>query len=196
MKTDKVIKRVCTGLMVVGGMLITASSQAATVTTSPDKSSATITIPVTITNALPTCDLKLNGQNTPLNYELGKMAPGTMMVHPAFTASIECQGNTPVKTAITAALVSGGSVQNGDENIRLNVGNISAGSNTPLLWLQTASGGKVKFTGQEKDAFCVKADTTQAQPNVCLLRPVTDIPAQSPEGDLNASVQLTVVYPQ
>ena len=121
MKTDKVIKQICVGLMAVGGMLITASSQAATATTSPDKSSATITIPVTITNILPTCDLKLNGQN---------------MVHPAFTASIECPGNTPVKTAITAALASGGSVQNGDENIRLNVGNVSAGSNTPLLWLQ------------------------------------------------------------
>ena len=196
MKTDKVIKQICVGLMAVGGMLITASSQAATATTSPDKSSATITIPVTITNILPTCDLKLNGQNTTLNYEMGKMAPGTMMVHPAFTASIECPGNTPVKTAITAALASGGSVQNGDENIRLNVGNVSAGSNTPLLWLQTTSGGKVKFTGQEKDAFCVKADTTQAQPNECQLRPVIDIPAQSPEGDFSASVQLTVIYPQ
>ncbi|EPH4539571.1 hypothetical protein ACS106_004372 [Escherichia coli] len=196
MKTDKVIKQVCAGLMAIGGMLITASSQAATATTSSDKSSATITIPVTITNTRPTCDLKLNGQNTTLNYELGKMAPGTMMVHPAFTASIECPGNTPIKTAITAALVSGGSVQNGDENIRLNVGNVSAGSNTPLLWFQTTSGGKVKFTGQEKDAFCVKADTTQAQPNECQLSPVTDIPAQSPEGDLSASVQLTVIYPQ
>lgn len=196
MKTDKVIKQICVGFITVGGVMIAVSSLAATVTTSADKSSATISIPVTITNTRPTCNLKLNGQNSPLDYKLGKMAPGTMMVHPAFTTSIECQGNIPVKTAITATLVSGGSVQNGDENIRLNIGNVSAGSNMPLLWLQTASGGKVKFTGQEKDAFCVKADTTQAQPNKCQLSPVTDIPAQSPEGDFNASVQLTVAYPQ
>lgn len=196
MNTDKIMQAVCTGLLVTGVMMIAASSQAATVSTSPDGSSATITIPVTITNILPTCDLKLNGQNTSLNYELGKMAPGTTMVHPAFTVSIECQGDIPVKTAIKAALLSGGKVQSGNEDIRLDVGGISAGNNTPLLQLQTEAGGKVKFSGDDKDAFCEKADTTQAQPNVCALRPVTDIPAQSPEGEFEASVQLTVVYPQ
>lgn len=196
MKTDKIMKPVCTGLLAAGVMMVAASSQAATVSTSPDSTSATITIPVTITNTRPTCDLKLNGQNTPLNYELGKMARGATMVHPAFTVSIECQGTIPVKTAIKAALLSGGKVQSGNEDIRLDVGGISAGNNTPRLQLQTESGRKIKFSGDDRDYFCVNAGTTQTRPNVCPLHPVTDIPAQSPEGEFEASVQLTVVYPQ
>ena len=192
MKTDKIMKQVCAGLLATGGMMVAASSLAASVTNTGY--AANIHIPVRITNPHPTCDLKLNGQNASLSYELGTMAPGTKMVHPAFKASVECPGSIPVKTAITATLVSGGTVQRGDEDIRLDIGGVSG--NTPLLWLQTGAGQKVKFTGLDKDAFCVKADTTQAQPNVCPLRPVTDIPSQSPQGDFNASVQLTVVYPQ
>ncbi|EIS3328271.1 hypothetical protein LZN99_004223 [Escherichia coli] len=194
MKTDKVIKQVYAGLMAIGGMMTAVPSLAATVTTSADKSRATITIPVTISNPHPTCNLKLNGRNTSLSYELGAMAPGTKMVHPAFTASVECPGSIPVKTAITATLVSGGRIQSGDEDIRLDIEGVSG--NTPLLWLRTEAGRKIKFTGLEKDAFCVKGDTLAQRPNVCQLHPVTDIPSQSPTGDFNASVQLTVVYPQ
>ena len=157
--------------------------------------SGTATIQVTIINSRPTCDLTLNDQSS-LNYALGKMAPGSQMKHLPFSVKVQCPGNSPVKTAITAK--PGGNVvlQPGDDSVRMGVvGTSGVDDNSPLLWLLTDEGKRVKLTGQENDAFCIKTNTSVA-PNVCNLTPVTEIPVQSASGEFGATMLIEVVYPQ
>lgn len=154
---------------------------------------------ISMKNTTPTCNLTLNGQNT-LNYVLGTMAPGTQMKHIPFFMQVNCSGsNSVLKTAITAKPGPGGNVmlQPGDDSVRMQVaGTAGVDNNSPQLWLQTDDGKRVKLTGQESDAFCVKADTSVMAPNVCRLTPVTAIPAQSASGDFGATILIEVVYPQ
>ena len=191
MKTEKriggVVRWLGAGLL-VGLLPLTAGAA----------TSGTATIQVTISNPRPTCDLKLNGQDT-LNYVLGSMAPGSQMKHVPFTVQVNCPGNSAVKTAITAKPGPGNNMvlQPGDDSVRMQVAGTAGVDNTsPLLWLQTADGKRVKLTGQERDAFCVKANTSVTAPNVCRLTPVTNIPALSASGDFGATLLIEVAYPQ
>lgn len=153
---------------------------------------------ISMKNAQPTCELTLNGQST-LNYVLGTMSPGSQLKHQPFAVRVACPGNNTVKTAITAKPGPGGNavLQQGDDSVRMQVtGTASVDGNSPLLWLQTDDGKRVKLTGLERDAFCTKVDTSSTMPNVCSLTPVTDIPLQSASGNFGATMLINVVYPQ
>ena len=109
------------------------------------------------------------------------------MEHRPFTVNVNCTGNTAVKTALTARNTTG-TLQTGNDSITMLV-NGQALANAPLFWLEN-NGARVKLTGN--DVFCIATNT----PNVCQLRPITDIPTNSPEGDIEATLVFNVTYPQ
>ncbi|ELK7830496.1 hypothetical protein Q6O47_004556, partial [Salmonella enterica] len=106
-----------------------------------------------------------------------------------FTVTVDCRGSTAVKTALTARSTTG-TLQGGSDSVMMRV-NGQASTNGPLFWLENG-GQRVKLTGAKSDAFCI----SPTAPNRCELRPVTDIPANSPEGNIDATVVFDVVYPQ
>ncbi|HHN6510721.1 TPA: hypothetical protein ACP7R6_004745, partial [Escherichia coli] len=122
-------------------------------------------------------------------YQLGAMSKGSRIQHRPFTVTVDCRGSTAVKTAVTARSTTG-TLQGGGDSVMMRV-NGQASTNGPLFWLENG-GKRVKLTGSDSDAFCLSATS----PNVCPLRPVTDIPANSPEGNIDVTVVFDVVYPQ
>ncbi|EEA3913852.1 hypothetical protein GJY24_23610, partial [Salmonella enterica] len=78
----------------------------------------------------------------------------------------------------------------GDSSVVIMRMNGQPSNNGPLFWLENGS-KRVKLTGKDDDAFCISPS-----PNNCELRPVTDIPANSPEGNIDVTVVFDVVYPQ
>lgn len=151
----------------------------------------TKTIPITITNNQPTCNLTFDNGANSMNYPLGTMTKGTKMQHKTFTVNVDCAGNTTVKTALTARNNTG-TRQSGDDTVMMQVNgmNVTGG---PLFWLENGS-DRVKLTGNDSDSFCTSTSTTF--PRKCQLRPVTDIPASSPEGSIDVTMVFNVVYPQ
>lgn len=170
----------CSGVLVTSLLLPLAAGAVS--------SSGTINIPFTITNPQQTCNLTFDNNATTMNYQLGAMNKGSRMEHRPFSVKVTCVGGTP-KTAITARNTTG-TRQSGDDSVIMRV-NGQASSNGPLFWLEN-SGHKVKLTGSANDAFCSSADS----PNNCQIRPVTDIPANSPVGNIDVTVVFDVTYPQ
>lgn len=150
--------------------------------------SGTITIPFTLTNPQQTCNLTFDNGSTMMTYQLGAMNKGSRMEHSPFNVKVDCTGGTP-KTAITARNTTG-TLLSGSDSVMMRV-NGQASTNGPLFWLENG-GQRVKLTGSDSDAFCSSATS----PSVCQLRPVTDIPANSPEGKIDVTVVFDVVYPQ
>lgn len=149
----------------------------------------------------PTCSLTFDGGKSSLDYSLGTISSGKQENHVPFTVNVDCQGNTAVKTAITAKVIPGGNgfnsvLQPGNDSVRMQVaGTPGVDNNSPELWLLTEAGQRVKLTGLGNDAFCVKGNTTTAAPNTCKLTPVTATPAQSAAGDFGVTMQFNVEYP-
>ncbi|EJN3746741.1 hypothetical protein NPX25_004893 [Escherichia coli] len=153
------------------------------------ESSATITIPVTLINIQPTCDLTftgLDGGTGNYTYFLGSLSPGQQRQHTPFKAVIDCrdvQGNEGVSTALTAS-VRQGSVA--DNRIRMLVdGQENAAG--PELWLETG-GQRVPLNST---AFC---QGNGLDHNECSLTPVTRVPDNAPGGQVSATVVFDVTY--
>ncbi|ECM5781376.1 hypothetical protein YD21_15345 [Salmonella enterica subsp. enterica serovar Typhimurium] len=174
-------RHVCAGALVTG-LLFPLATEAA--------SKENITIPFTLTNPQQTCKLTFdNGGNT-MNYQLGVMNKGVRMQHRPFTVKVGCGQSTVVKTALTARNTTGTLQGGGDSSVVIMRMNGQPSNNGPLFWLENGS-KRVKLTGKDDDAFCISPS-----PNNCELRPVTDIPANSPEGNIDVTVVFDVVYPQ
>ncbi len=184
MKADKVIRQVCGGVL-AGGLLLPLMVEAA--------STATLTIPITIINSQPTCNLTFDNGSSTLTYQLGTLGRGDEIRHAPFTVNVSCEGNTAVKTALTARNTTG-TLQGGNDSVMMRV-NGQASTNGPLFWLENG-GQRVKLTGLESDAFCNRNDTSASTPNACQLRPVTNVPVTSPEGDIDVTIVFDVIYPQ
>ncbi|HDL8287007.1 TPA: hypothetical protein PXQ99_003842 [Yersinia enterocolitica] len=148
----------------------------------------TVTIDVTLINNQHTCSLGFNGtQATSLNYDLGVISNG-LKTHAPFTVDITCQGNTPVKTALTAKNLNGSLVVSNDKMVLPIDGKV--GNSGPLLGLEN-NGKNVMLTGNEVDAFCVQTGIN----NSCSLSPVTEVSASDPRGEISATIRFDVVYP-
>lgn len=153
-----------------------------------------------MTYTQPTCGVSFDGGRR--EYPLGILATGFQKKHTPFSVYVNCQGNTAVKTAITAKVISGlnglGSVvQPGNDSVRMQVvGTSGVDNNSPELWLLTDAGNRVKLTGLEGDAFCTKGDTSASTPNTCKLTPVTAVPAGSALGRFGVTMRFNVEYPQ
>lgn len=174
------IKRHIRAGMLASGLLLPLVVSAAT--------SGTINIPFTLTNPQPTCNLTFDNGSTMMAYQLGAMNKGSRVEHHPFNVKVACTGGTP-KTAITARNTTG-TLQPGSDSVMMQVDGLPS-TNGPLFWLENG-GQRVKLTGSDSDAFCSSATS----PGVCQLRPVTDIPANSPEGKIDVTVVFDVTYPQ
>ncbi|EIZ2898916.1 hypothetical protein MO016_004532 [Salmonella enterica] len=167
--------------MLAAGLLLPLVAGAAT--------SGGMLIPFEINNPQQTCDLTFDNGSTMMTYQLGAMSKGSRIQHRPFTVTVDCRGSMAVKTALTARSTTG-TLQGGSDSVMMRV-NGQASTNGPLFWLENG-GQRVKLTGAKSDAFCI----SPTAPNRCELRPVTDIPANSPEGNIDATVVFDVVYPQ
>ncbi|ECU3284689.1 hypothetical protein DYO40_21815 [Salmonella enterica subsp. enterica serovar Javiana] len=172
----------------LSGWLMPSPARAATVN-QPSESSAIVTIPVTLINIQPTCDLTftgLDGGTGNYSYPLGSLSPGQQRQHTPFKAVINCrdvQGNEGVSTALTAS-VRQGSVT--DNHIRMLVdGQDNAAG--PALWLETG-GTRVPLDGM---AFCQGNGLNR---NECTLTPFTRVPDSAPGGQVSATVVFDVTY--
>ena len=140
----------------------------------------------------PTCEVSFDGGRN--EYSLGILATGFQRKHTPFSVYVNCQGNTAIKTAITAKVISGFNglgyvVQPGNGSVRMQVaGTSGVDDNSPELWLLTNTGQQVKLTGE--DAFC-----SALAPNTCELAPVTAIPTWSALGRFGVTMQFNVEYP-
>lgn len=148
--------------------------------------------------APPTCEVSFDGGRN--EYSLGILATGFQRRHTPFSVYVNCQGNTAIKTAITAKVISGFNglgyvVQPGNDSVRMQVaGTSGVDENSPELWLLTTNTGqRVKLTGE--DVFCSKGDTSASAPNICELAPVTAIPTWSSLGRFGVTMQFNVKYP-
>ncbi|HHH9866456.1 TPA: F18 fimbrial protein FedE [Escherichia coli] len=161
-------------------MVVAGSGQAATTAT------ATLTINVTFTQ--PSCDIKV-----PASYNLGLLTQGETKNHGDLTITWECQGNTPQKTALTAAIVTG-TAENDSKVVRLAAA--SGGNSRAALSLREKGAAQpIKLTGPTGgDYFCSdSAEVTGMR--TCTLTPVTEVSGQGALGPASATLRFEVGYP-
>ncbi|HEC9537442.1 TPA: F18 fimbrial protein FedE [Salmonella enterica subsp. enterica serovar Poona] len=161
---------------------VTAGSvQAATTAT------ATLTINVTFTQ--PTCKIEM-----PASYNLGFLTPGETKSHGDLNITWKCEGNTPVKTALAATIVTG--TANGNEKVNLVTGG-GQDTGAALSLREKNTGNPIKLTGlAAKDYFC--ADPNEMAPDLmrtCTLTPVTEVARQGALGRASATLRFEVDYP-
>ncbi|HEI3800167.1 TPA: F18 fimbrial protein FedE [Escherichia coli] len=171
----KFTKAALAALMVVAG-----SAQAATTAT------ATLTINVTFTQ--PSCNITV-----PASYNLGLLTPGETKSHGDMTITWKCEGNTPQKTALTAAIVTG-AAENDNKTVRLKT-NTGGNSRAALSLREKNSSTLIKMTGSGAgDFFC--SDTAEATgTRTCTLTPVTEVAGQGALGPASATLRFEVGYP-
>lgn len=163
--------------MAVLMMMMTGSGQTAT--------TAMLTINVTFTQ--PSCDIKV-----PASYNLGVLTPGEK-VHAPLDITWTCKGNTPVKTALTAAIVKGS--LSGDEKVILQT---DGGSNTgvTLSLREKVSNKLIKLTGPTAGGFfCSDTSAISGVMRTCLLTPETNVSQSGSFGSVSATLRFEVGYP-
>ncbi|TGB71789.1 F18 fimbrial protein FedE [Escherichia sp. E4930] len=168
-------------------MVVAGSGQAATTAT------ATLTINVTFTQ--PSCDIKV-----PASYNLGLLTPGETKNHGDLTITWECQGNTPMETALTAEILAG-SAENDNKVVRLKAGNgnSSNGNSRAALSLRDkAAGTLIKMTGPSGGGYFCRNSKDVTGIRTCTLTPVTEVSSQGTSGALGpafATLRFEVGYP-
>lgn len=161
--------------------VMTGSAQAATTAT------ATLTINVTFTQ--PSCDITV-----PASYNLGTLTPGSK-THAPLNISWKCEGDTSVKTALTADIVKGGKT-GGDESVTLKT---DSGTDTgaTLSLREKTSNALIKLTGPAAgDYFCSDDRATPGTTmRTCTLTPETNVSQNGPFGLASATLRFEVGYP-
>lgn len=162
-------------LMIV---MITGSGQAAS--TSP----VTLTINVTFTQ--PGCDIQ-----APSSYNLGILPPGSK-THDPLDITWACEGNTPVKTALTASIIAG-IPENNNKVVRLLAG--PGKSRAALSLREKGEIQTIKLTGPTAgDYFC--SDVTESTGmRTCKLLPMTEVSDSGEPGPASATLRFEVGYP-
>lgn len=170
----KFTKSAMAALMMV---IITGSGLAATKT-----DIVTLTINVTFTQ--PSCDIQV-----PSSYDLGGLPPGSK-THAPLDITWTCKGDTPVKTALTAGIVSGGKT-GGDEKVILQTdGGTDTGATLSLR--EKVSKKLIKLTGPAVgDYFCSDVGVRRT----CNLIPETNVSPGGPFGPASATLRFEVGYP-
>ncbi|EFB1110691.1 F18 fimbrial protein FedE [Escherichia coli] len=156
--------------------VMTGSGQAATTAT------ATLTINVTFTQ--PSCDIQV-----PSSYNLGLLTQGDSgKEHAPLNITWTCEGDTPQKTALTAAIVSGDA--EGDEKVYLMTDD-SRRTGATLSLKEKTGGALIKLDGQSH--FCAD-DTENTGMRTCALIPVTDVSRSGALGMASARLRFEVAY--
>lgn len=159
-----------------------ASVQAATPTISKK-------VIIDVTFARPSCDITV-----PSSYNLGILTPGTKE-HGGLNITWRCEGNKPIKTALTADVVTGDKDAGNEKVYLVTNGNEATGAALSLREGKSF----IKLTGsQAKDYFC--SDTSDVAGMVlrtCTLTPVTvtNVSQNGPFGLASATLRFEVGYP-
>lgn len=161
-------------------MVVAGSGQAAT--------SATATLTINVTFTQPSCDITV-----PASYNLGTLTPGSKP-HAPLNITWKCEGDTPVTTALTAAIAKGKA--SGDEKVVL-----LTDSGTPtgatLSLREKKSARLIKLTGPSAgDYFCSDENATPGTTmRTCTLTPETNVSQNGPFGLASATLRFEVGYP-
>lgn len=145
---------------------------------------ATLTINVNFTR--PSCNISV-----PSSYSLGDLVPGeTGKEHPTLEITWRCEGNTPLNTALTAAVRAPSGGLEGDGKVYLMT---DSGQRTgvTLSLREKTSNNLIKLTGNEK--FCSNTEGTTGM-RTCTLTPVTDVSRGSVLGNASATLRFEVWY--
>lgn len=163
--------------------VITGSGQAATTATT---ATATLTINVAFTQ--PSCDITV-----PASYNLGTLTPGSK-IHAPLEITWKCEGDTPIKTALTADIVKG--TASGDEKVILQT---ESGTKTgaTLALRENKSAALIKLTGPTmSDYFCTDENAVVGtMMRTCTLTPETNVSQNGPFGLASATLRFEVGYP-
>ena len=161
-------------------VVMTGCGQAATTAT------ATLTINVTFTQ--PSCDITV-----PPSYNLGILTPGEK-IHSPLEITWKCEGDTPIKTALTADIVKG--TASGDEKVILQT---DSGTDTgaTLALRENTSTALIKLTGPAmRDYFCSDNNAVAGtMMRTCTLTPETNVSQNGPFGLASATLRFEVGYP-
>lgn len=135
---------------------------------------------IRLTVAQPTCSLTL-----PESVLLGSITEGTSG-RPPFSITTEC--DTPVRTALYAQVVSG-RLSSAD---RMEM--TGSGEGIPVkLWMTDEAGKSITLDGgggtDSSKVFCIGTEKRS-----CTLTPYTQVAANTPRGNVSASLRFSVVY--
>lgn len=172
----KFIKAALAALM----MVMAGSGQAAT--------SAEATLMINVTFTQPSCDIQ-----APISYNLGTLTP-EVKTHAPLEITWTCaDGGTPVKTALTAAIVKGRASD--DDKVILQT---DRGTDTgaTLSLREKVSSALIKLTGPtEENYFCSDANAVSGVRRTCTLTPETKVSQSGPFGLASATLRFEVGYP-
>lgn len=147
-------------------------------------SALTVTKPMTIQLKVeqPTCSLTL-----PDSVPLGSIPEGTH-ARPSFSIIAEC--DTPVRTTLYAQVVSG-SLSAGSADRMEMTG--PAGEAPVKLWMVDKDGQNITLNGSgstdSSKGFCSGTERRD-----CILTPYTQVAANTPPGDVSATLRFSMTY--
>ena len=145
---------------------------------------------IDVTFTQPSCSITV-----PPSYDLGSLTGTEEKAHGDLIIKWSCagDGNTPVKTALTATIVKG-LVEDDGEKVRLVMadGQVTGAS---LSLREKAAGSFIKLNSNS-DYFCSDASEVAGnQERICTLTPVTRVSGRGPFGLASAVLRFRVVYP-
>lgn len=150
--------------------------------------SASADVRVEVTFIRASCDITV-----PSSYNLGVLTPGTgPKEHRDLKITWTCKSDTPIKTALTADVVTG-SKDVSDEKVYL----VTNGNQTTGAALSLREGNSfIKLTGNQGDYFCRDTDAVDSlRLHTCTLTPVTDVSRNGVLGHASATLRFEVGYP-
>lgn len=170
---------------VLAALMLTVTADGAQAATNAVNVSATVRINVTFT--APTCNIKV-----PSSYDLGTLTPGPKE-HGPLNITWSCEGDTPIKTALTAEVVTGGRDATNEKVYLVTDGNQATGAALSLK----EGGSFIKLTGsQAGDYFCSDTGAVAGvTERTCTLTPVTNVSQNGPFGLASATLRFEVGYP-
>lgn len=162
-------------------MVVAGSGQAAT--------SATATLIINVTFTQPSCEITV-----PPAYNLGILTPGPK-THAPLDITWKCEGDTPVTTALTAAIVRGGTASRNDQVVLLTDSGTPTGAILSLR--EKKSSNLINLTGPTAgDYFCSDDSATPGTTmRTCTLTPETNVSQNGPFGLASATLRFEVGYP-
>ncbi|KAB7714799.1 F18 fimbrial protein FedE [Plesiomonas shigelloides] len=146
------------------------------------ESSATLTINVTF--VAPTCTI-----DVPSTYNLGGLQLNQTKEHAPLMVKWSCEGADPVKTALTASVVTG-TLDSTQDKVKM-LGEDGRENGTTLSLKEKSSGQKIKLTGSDTDVFC---SGNAVGDRSCELIPITETHIGDAPGQINSTLRFAVVY--
>ena len=161
---------------------------AMTTGSAPAATTATATLTINVTPPPTSCNVTV-----PALYGLGVLKQGEIQRHGNLEITWECEGDTPVKTALTADIVKG--YREGESDVFLVAGDGKKSDVKLYLW-HWDSGAKIKLTGPgAKDYFCKDTSAVANMMRTCKVTPYTIVSPGAQGQTVSATLRFEVEYP-